>query len=111
MLCCQIQWQRLQEQAMKISRKKVEIQWSCVGAYVPGTPVEMKSPVNQFCKVDDLYIIGEIPCCYLRDAKGPGYTSWILEDKIAVTNLRSGGVSLVQKGRPCRYIESAKVVT
>ena len=75
--------------------------WNSVGMYTPGDVVEMKSPVNQFCKVSDFYLIGEIPSCYLRDAKGPGYTSWILIDKIPVMNLRSGGVSLVQPERPC----------
>jgi len=96
---------------MKICRKKTECVWAPVGSFVPGTPVEMKSPVNHFCQIHDLYIVGEIPPGYLRDAKGPDYTSWILQEKICVTNLRTGGVSLVQEGRPCRYIESAKVVT
>ena len=87
---------------MKTQRKeRGEPMWYSVGIYQPGDVVEMKSPVNQFCKVADFYLVGEIPACYLRDAKGPGYTAWILADKIPVINLRSGGVSLVQAERPC----------
>ncbi len=86
---------------MKIRKQREVASWACVGDFVPGTAVAMESPVNQFCKPDDLYLVGEIPRCYLRDAKGEGYTSWILADKIAVVNLRTGGVSLVQTTRAC----------
>ena len=86
---------------MKICKKTPRPTWANVGDFVPGTVVEMESSVNQFCKPTDLYIVGDIPHCYLRDAKGEGYTSWILADKIAVVNLRTGGVSLVQTVRAC----------
>ncbi len=94
---------------MKIRKQREAPSWANVGDFVPGTTVAMESPVNQFCKLDDLYIVGEIPRCYLRDAKGPGYTSWILADKIAVVNLRTGGVSLVQDARSCRSRPEATV--
>ncbi len=96
---------------MKICKKFREAFWDVIGDFEEGSVVTMKSPVNEFCKKDDLYIIGKIPECYLRDAKGGEYTSWILADKIAAINLRTGGVSLVQASRPCRSVPNARVVT
>jgi len=95
---------------MKILRKKRGALWSCIGHFASGDVVVMKCPVNQFCTKEDLYIISEIPECYLRDAV-KDRTSWVLSDKIPVTNLRTGGVSLVQQTRPCRYLPDAHVVT
>jgi len=94
---------------MKICKKFRTPVWNSVGEFKPGDAIEMKSPVNEFCKKEDLYLVGTIPGCYLRDAKGPGYTDWILQDKVPVTNLRTGGVSLVQEIRPCRGRPNAVV--
>lgn len=96
---------------MKICKKFREAFWDIVGDFEEGSVITMENPVNQYCKKDDLYIISKIPECYLRDAKGPEYTSWALKDKIAVVNLRTGGVSLVNATRLCRSVPNARVVT
>ncbi len=87
---------------MKIVKKFREKVWATVEEFEPGQPIRMKAPVNQYCKNNDIYIIGTIPGCYLRDAKGPGFTDWILQDKLPVINLRTGGVSLVGPARECQ---------
>lgn len=91
---------------MKICKKFV---WCMLAEFERGDVVEMKAPVNQYCKADDLYLVSEIPHCYLRDAE-PNRTSWVLYDKIPVTNLRTGGISMVQDKRPCRGRPNARIV-
>lgn len=94
---------------MKIQKTSSGPAWLFVGDFVSGDVIEMQEPVNQYCRKADLYIIGEIPKCYLRDAKGGEFTSWILADKTPVINLRTGGVSLVNGSRSCLGRPSAVV--
>lgn len=93
---------------MKILREKSGCRYGIVSRYEPGEVIAMRAPVNQFCKAADLYIVGEIPNCYLRDGV-PERTSWVLADKIPVINLRTGGVSLVQGDRECTGRPNATV--
>ena len=93
---------------MKIIREKSGCRFSQVSQFEAGDAIVMKEPVNQFCRPNDLYVVGEIPPCYLRDAV-PERTTWKLYDKVPVINLRTGGVSMVQGDRKCHGRPDATV--
>jgi len=86
---------------MKIVRgKKCEESWADVGDFTAGSVIEVKCPVNQYCKSNDVYVITCVPHCYVDDR---------YYGKISLVNLRTGGLSMVDRLRPCKARHDVEV--
>ena len=86
---------------MKIIRSGVKNVWEEVRLFNEGVALEMKSPVNQYCEPGDLYMRISTPSCYLSDTY-----KFKEMNKLAVVNLRTGGLSLINMTRECRRVEA-----
>lgn len=88
---------------MRIVRHDANRHWVPIHAIVAGASVEFKYAFHQDCKPGDIFIVNEV-CMSYR----PG--DYHYAAKIPVTNLRTGKLSYVDKGRQAAVVSSEVVL-
>jgi len=88
---------------MRITRYNANRHWVPIHTVAAGESVEFKHVFHQDCKPDDIFIVNDV-CMSYR----PG--DYHYTGKIPVTNLRTGKLSYVDKGRQSALISSEVVL-